>query len=244
MNRLFSSITVLLILLAFPSAGSPTPQATQKPGAKEVRPTISLTKDGLIINGTRVQLGRTTKADLEKLLGPLERTLKLEIRRDPVGFWDTKGLRIYFLKDTGVVDYFDCVLVVGEFPALDPKQPFRSGTARVALSWPSPHGIPLLCVIALPWHADRPRRLSGCRGRSERLCGASRHQQRPFSPGRDALGHQDVDFEPVVVQEGGEFGVGVNVGAMLPFLHCPLQSPNSDGRTKWPRRQRTGSLTK
>jgi hypothetical protein len=130
MNRLLSSVTVLLGLLACPSAGSPTPQAAQKPGAKEVRPTISLTKDGLTVNGSRVQLGRTTKADLEKLLGPLERTLKLDGRRDPIGLWDTNGVRVYFSKDTGVVEHLDCVLVVGEFPALDPKQPF-AGTLQV-----------------------------------------------------------------------------------------------------------------
>jgi hypothetical protein len=129
MNRLLSSVTVLSSLVTFPSDGSPTPQAAQKAGA-EKQPTVSLTKDGLTINGTRVQLGRTTKADLEKLLGPLERTLKLDGRRDPIGLWDTKGLRVYFAKDTGVVYYLDCVLVVGEFPALDPKQPF-AGTLKV-----------------------------------------------------------------------------------------------------------------
>ena len=39
--------------------------------------------------------------------------MKLEIRRDPIGFWDTKGVRVYFSKDTGVVDYLDFVLVTG-----------------------------------------------------------------------------------------------------------------------------------
>src|SRR5262245_47782316 len=104
MTCLLSPVTVLSSLLAFPSAVSPSPPAAQKPGA-EKQPAISLTKDGLTINGTRVQLGRTTKVDLEKLLGPLERTLKLELRRDPIGFWDTKGVRVYFSKDTGVVDH-------------------------------------------------------------------------------------------------------------------------------------------
>src|SRR5262249_24117885 len=34
-------------------------------------------------------------------------------------------VRIYFSKDTGVVDYLDCVLVPGRgMPDLDPKQPF------------------------------------------------------------------------------------------------------------------------
>jgi hypothetical protein len=60
----------------------------------------------------------------------MERTLKLDVRRDPIGLWETKGVRVYFAKDTGVVDHLDCVLVVGEFPALDPKQPF-SGTLKV-----------------------------------------------------------------------------------------------------------------
>ena len=130
MTRLLPPVTVLSSLLAIPSDGSPTPQAAQKPVA-EKQPAISLTKDGLTINGTRVQLGRTTKADLEKLLGPLERTLKLEIRRDPLGFWDTKGLRIYFSKDTGVVDYLDCVLVTNlGLPDMDPKKPF-AGTLKV-----------------------------------------------------------------------------------------------------------------
>jgi hypothetical protein len=32
-------------------------------------------------------------------------------------------------------------------------------------------------------------------------------------------------------------------GAMLPFLHGLLQWANSDGRTKWPKDQRTSSLT-
>ena len=44
---------------------------------------------------------------------------------NPLGFWDTKGVRVYFSKDTGVVDHFDCVLVPGRgLPDLDPKQPF------------------------------------------------------------------------------------------------------------------------
>jgi hypothetical protein len=130
MIRLFSPITVLLGLLAYPSAVFPTPQAAQKPGAekqpaKDARLTISFSKDGLTFNGSKVQLNRTTKKELEKLLGPMERTLNLEIRRDPIGFWDTKGVRIYFSKDTGVVDYLDCVLVTNRgLPDLDPKQPF------------------------------------------------------------------------------------------------------------------------
>jgi hypothetical protein len=123
MTRFLSSVTLLLSLMAFPSACSPTPQSVQKAEGQK-QPAISLTKDGLTVNGSWVRLGRTTKADLEKLLGPLERTLKLDGRRDPIGLWETKGLRVYFSKDTGVVDHLDCVLVVGEFPALDPKQPF------------------------------------------------------------------------------------------------------------------------
>jgi len=92
------------------SAGSPTLQAAQKPGA-EKQPAISLTKEELTINGTRVQVGRTTKADLEKQLGPLERSFTPELTVQPMGFWDMKGIRIYYSKDTGVVSYFDCVLV-------------------------------------------------------------------------------------------------------------------------------------
>jgi hypothetical protein len=135
MNRLISPVAVLLSLLACPSAGSPTPQAAQKAGGekqptKDASLTISFSKDGLTINGSRVQIGRTTKADLEKLLGPMERTLNLEIRKDPIGFWDKKGIRIYFAKDTGVVDHFDCVFAVGDFPDLQPRDPF-TGVLRV-----------------------------------------------------------------------------------------------------------------
>jgi hypothetical protein len=57
--------------------------------------------------------------------------LNLELHRDPVGLWETKGVRVYFAKDTGVVDYFDCVLVTNRgLPDLDPKQPF-AGTLKV-----------------------------------------------------------------------------------------------------------------
>src|SRR5262249_55957074 len=125
-----SPVTVLSSLLACTSVRSPTPPAAQKPGAekqpaKDARPTISLTKDGLTINGSKVQINRTTKKELEKLLGPMERTFTHQLRRDPTGFWDTKGVRIYFSKDTGVVDYFDCVLVTDRgLPDLDPKKPF------------------------------------------------------------------------------------------------------------------------
>jgi hypothetical protein len=80
MTRLLSSVTVLSSLPAFPAVSSPTPQAAQKPGA-EKQPAISLTKDGLTINGSRVQLGRTTKADLGKLLGPLARLMHICQRR-------------------------------------------------------------------------------------------------------------------------------------------------------------------
>jgi hypothetical protein len=118
-------MTVLLSLLACPSDGSPTQQADQKPEAKDARPIISFSKGGLTVNGTKVQLNRTTKKELEKLLGPMERTFTHELRRDPIGFWDTKGVRIYFSKVTGVVDYLDCVLVTNRgLPDLDPKQPF------------------------------------------------------------------------------------------------------------------------
>src|SRR5262249_14156607 len=86
-------------------AGGPSKRGAEK------QPAIALTKRGLQISVLRVESGRTTKADLEKLLRPLERALKHELRRDPIGFWDTKGVRIYFAKDTGVVDYLDCVLV-------------------------------------------------------------------------------------------------------------------------------------
>jgi len=71
MTRLLSPVTVLSSLLACTLAGSPTPPTAQKPGA-EKQPAVSLTKDGLTINGSRVQLGRTTKNDLEKLLGPMD----------------------------------------------------------------------------------------------------------------------------------------------------------------------------
>src|SRR5262249_15411075 len=129
MTRFFPPVTVLLSLLAYPSDGSPTPQAAQKPGGekqptKDSRLTIAFSKDGLTINGSRVQIGRTTKREMEKLLGPMERTLKLEVRRDPLGFWDKQGIRIYFSKDTGVVDYLDCAFVVGEYPDLQPRHPF------------------------------------------------------------------------------------------------------------------------
>jgi hypothetical protein len=72
--------------LSYP-AGSPEARGREAAG-------YPLSKDGLTINGSRVQLSKTTKANLEKLLGPLERSLKLEIRRDPIGFWVTKGVRV------------------------------------------------------------------------------------------------------------------------------------------------------
>jgi hypothetical protein len=135
MNRLLSSVVVLLSLLACTSDGSPSPPAAQKAGAekpptKDARWTIAFSKDGLTINGSRVQLNRTTKQELEKLLGPLDRTFRLEICRDPIGFWDKQGIRIFFSKDTGVVDYLDCAFVVGEYPDLQPRQPF-TGVLRV-----------------------------------------------------------------------------------------------------------------
>jgi len=55
----------------------------------------------------------------------------LEFRRDPIGLWDSKGIRIYFSKQTGVIQYLDCVFAPSDIlPELNPKQPF-SGVLRV-----------------------------------------------------------------------------------------------------------------
>jgi hypothetical protein len=60
----------------------------------------------------------------------LERTLKLEIRRDPIGFWDTKGLRDFSFNQPG----FTVV-----YPHLDASFTLskdRSGLEQVRLSEP------------------------------------------------------------------------------------------------------------
>jgi hypothetical protein len=131
-NRVRYAFVLSLCVLAGPlvNAWAPSPEPGDKP--KEASPvTVSLSKEGLTINGTHVQLGKTTKADLEKLLGPLERTVTPELQVQPIGFWDSKGVRVYFRKGTGAIQYLDLVHIPSDvLPELECKKPF-AGVLRV-----------------------------------------------------------------------------------------------------------------
>jgi hypothetical protein len=119
---------LVLCLLGVPFVTSEAPGGEAKKGAPF---TVTLSKDGLTVNGTGVQIERTTKAELEKLLGPLERVVSPEFRVHPIGLWDSKGIRIYYHKETGVIQYLDCIFSPSEFfPELQPKQTFN-GVLRV-----------------------------------------------------------------------------------------------------------------
>jgi hypothetical protein len=119
-----------------PSASTPDQDAndtTQQPPADEQPAELGVTKDGRIVlsfsdkgfsvKGTRIVIGMTTKAELEKILGPMDRVIDRD-EVDQIGFWDSRGLRAYFPKRSGRIDYFDCVFAADSDDELDPRKRF------------------------------------------------------------------------------------------------------------------------
>jgi hypothetical protein len=123
----------MVLLLAIPMAGcsgdslppAPEPKAGRAGPAvaEDGRWLLSLSQEGLAVMGGWIQIGRTTKTDLESLLGPMDRTVFPKGSTEPVGFWDSRGVRIFFRKDTGIVDCLDCVFTVGT--EQDPHKAFN-----------------------------------------------------------------------------------------------------------------------
>jgi hypothetical protein len=84
----------------------PKEPATTKDG----RWILSLSTEGFTVKGTPVQIGQTKKPNLEKLLGPPDRLVKLDPGATQLAFWDKKGIRAYVSLPTQKVMYFDCFL--------------------------------------------------------------------------------------------------------------------------------------
>jgi hypothetical protein len=96
-----------------------------KPG-KDGRLILSVSSAGFTVNGSPVVMERTTKPEVEKLLGPMDRIVDVN-EAERAGLWDGKGLRAYFSKRTQVVSHFDCMFVTEEdalIPELQPRRPF------------------------------------------------------------------------------------------------------------------------
>jgi hypothetical protein len=104
---------------------APEGQAEEPAVTKDGRWIISLSPRGLTIKGTRVQIGKASKGDLEKILGPTDRVVDVPDFGTRMVFWDKKGIRIYPRKHNDVVDYLDCMFVVEPGQEYDPKSTFH-----------------------------------------------------------------------------------------------------------------------
>ncbi|MBI3407871.1 MAG: hypothetical protein HY040_05885 [Planctomycetes bacterium] len=96
-------------------------ELTDTDKAEEKRRTISISKNRMTIKGIPVQLGRTTRQELEKIIGPPDHVV--EIGR-PICIWDKAGFRGYFSPKSEWLDYFDCIFVVESDLETEPENTF------------------------------------------------------------------------------------------------------------------------
>jgi hypothetical protein len=94
----------------------------QGPDEKGGRGVISLSAARFTIDDVEIQLGQTTKLELEKILGPVDEASTPAFPLLEVSIWHKKGLRINSNKNSGKVSHLDCFFesTIGD---LQPKEP-------------------------------------------------------------------------------------------------------------------------
>jgi hypothetical protein len=103
------------------------PDGSKEPATtKDGRWIIAVSKDGLTVKGSSVQLRKKTKTAIEEILGAPDR-VNMTIEPDQWLVWDKKGIRVRVDTRFGRIDILDCCLVTptSKFSAeFSPKKPF------------------------------------------------------------------------------------------------------------------------
>src|SRR5260370_3759686 len=130
-NRFFYGFFVVLLAMGCgPGSNSRTAtgisenQKNEPALATDGRLSISLSNAGLIIKGSPVQLGKTTKQELQNLIGPPDHVVALEPGLRHIGLWDTLGIRVYWSPRDDKLEYLDCLFVTNAEDEMKPRSPY------------------------------------------------------------------------------------------------------------------------